>query len=404
MTIRITRIRFPVYLYVLFFALAVYAVHDLLTTANVGLRGADRSSVHSSVLAIIVILSLYLLSTLLRAFTITPIMLSLLAVFLWCSLVDASRNGLDWLSVARLGLAALWLLIYHFFRTYLLRCPGALRHVEVGVLCFFLFYLGAATYAAVAISATYDEIAVVNMVYNVLVFLPWLFLFERKRLRLLGIGAACFVVALSMKRGAIAVFPLMILLPLLVEARMARPRYSHMVRIVAFAAILFLCLYVANRCTDGFLLERFAYDQLIDGRGRQEIYSRALDAISNRSSLDFLIGSGTAYAMAFNGGSAHNDWIEFLFSYGLVGALLYAAFICLLLTRLWALIARKSRLAAGFCSAVVYVFIVGLYGMVYFSHATLFIMAFLGAADGLSGKRPNVTAFRHARSERERMV
>ena len=381
-----TRSPFPFYLYLFFTALAVYAGYDFLTTTNIGLVEADRSLVHLSVIAIIVILFLYFFFSFLRRPLPSPIMLSLLSIFLWCAFVDVFQENFDWLVAVRLGLAALWILVYHFFRNYLGRLPKAIRHVAVVISLFFVFYVVAAAHTAWALAETYGRIAVVNMIYNVLVFLPWIFLVKKKWIRNLGIGVVLLAVLFSMKRGAIVVFPLMIASSLIIESIIERKPFSYIAKILFMTAVFMLGAYFANRYSEGYLTQRFAYEQLMEGSGRYEIYTRSIDNISGRSALDFAIGSGTAFAMRAYSGAAHNDWIEFLFSYGFVGAILYAILFVVLLKRLRVLIARGSRLAVGCCSAIVYLFMVGMYGMIYFSHTTLFVMAFFGAVDGISSK------------------
>ena len=169
------RSQFPFYLYIFLAALAVYAVQDVLTSANIGLKDPDRALVHLSLVAAIVILFLYCVFSFVRRPKWYPLMISLSLIFLWCLFVDIVQAEMVWFVAVRLGLAALWVLVYYFFRRYMFKFPRAIRRLGTSIAVFFVFYVVAAFYAAWNISEVYGRIAVVNMVYNVLVFLPWIF-------------------------------------------------------------------------------------------------------------------------------------------------------------------------------------------------------------------------------------
>lgn len=88
--------------------------------------------------------------------------------------------------------------------------------------------------------------------------------------------------------------------------------------------------------------------------------------------------------MQMLGTGVHNEWLEFLFSFGVIGVILYGLFFVALAWRVLQLIRMASPYASAYAMAVVYMLVVGMYGGIYFVHSTLYIMAFLGAVEGLA--------------------
>jgi hypothetical protein len=63
--------------------------------------------------------------------------------------------------------------------------------------------------------------------------------------------------------------------------------------------------------------------------------------------------------------------------------MLYAVLLFSLAGRVWQLVRNSSPYATAVAMVLVYISVVGLFGAVYFVHSTLYLMAFLGAVEGL---------------------
>ncbi len=91
-----------------------------------------------------------------------------------------------------------------------------------------------------------------------------------------------------------------------------------------------------------------------------------------------LIGSGAGTTARILGGSAHNEWLEFIMCYGLIGVFIYLMLFVALIKKLHSMIKEKNKNAVFFGIFLAYLPIVSLYGAIYFIQSTIFVMAMLG--------------------------
>lgn len=383
----------PIYLFLYFFSLLIliYAVQDFRTSRNtVLILGADRGGVHIAIFVILVILGNYYAATVWGGTRRSPVKLALWLIAIWIAAVNLAQSASIWSMATHLGLSMLWVLSYHFFSNYLQRFPGAFSRIQICGAIMFVFYLFSALYAihtihAYLIQRGQDRLPVINLAYNAIVFLPWLSVVAGKKKRLLGYGIVFLVVLASMKRGAIIVFPLMLGASMLVEAVInKKPLWRQVLRILFMFILFFTGLLAANQVSNGYLSKRFSAEQLASGSGRAELYSAGLNEISQRSFFNLLIGRGSGAGGENISMSLHNEWLEFLFDFGIIGVMLYAFLLFILIREMWQLIKKSSPYAPAYAMAILYMIIVGMVGQIYFAHSTFYIMAFYGAVEGLT--------------------
>ena len=379
--------RFYIFLGFVFLLIMIYALQDFQTNRNTtGEVGLYRGGVHLAMLAILMVLGTYYALTTARGRILrSPVKAALWLIAGWIVVVNVFQNTIAWSMAVQLGLGVLWILAYHLLSYYLRHFPNAWPQIQSGITIMFGFYVFSALYGAHTIGKTYDVIAVVNLVYGVLVFLPWLSLMGGKRMRCWGFAVVFLMVLVSMKRGAILVFPLMLSAAALVEAVVRKKQLGRFVlKIILVMALLFAGLWTVDQWSGGFLTERLSFEQLVGGSGRSKMYGMILDDLSQRSSLDLFLGHGSGSVEQLLGGlAAHNEWLEFLSNYGIIGVVFYALLLLALARRLLKLMKRSSRYAAGYAMAIVYMLVVGMFGQIYFAHSTLYIMMFFGAVEGL---------------------
>ena len=92
------------------------------------------------------------------------------------------------------------------------------------------------------------------------------------------------------------------------------------------------------------------------GSGRIAIYESYLHELSRMSSSELLTGRGFDSGKLILVQSAHNDWLEALYDFGIIGLILYVALHILLLKRVIQLIRMKSSLAEP-CAAAYAIFL-----------------------------------------------
>ena len=230
-----------------------------------------------------------------------------------------------------------------------------------------------------------------NDVYYLLLLLPWVLVSQSRVIRYFGILFVAFIVFWSMKRTAFIVLVGSLLVYFvcdrLVSRRWVDVRWLTGVVLVAVVTIS-LFTYVEG-ITGNTLITRMA-DSLVDrGSGRLDIYEDVLQLQVHATPYHWVFGHGHNAVMSYSNSvipvSAHNDWQEVLFDYGLPGLGLYVWFHWLLLGVVWR--AVRERAFYGQAMAASYSIFVG---MSLTSHLVLYasyfsyLMCFWGAVCALS--------------------
>jgi hypothetical protein len=113
-------------------------------------------------------------------------------------------------------------------------------------------------------------------------------------------------------------------------------------------------VYIFNELFDGFLFYRFYAKEFSGGSGRDEIYITVIDMIRNSSYFDLLWGHGWNTVLTDNylGFSAHNDFLECIYDFGVVTFFSYISLYVCLIVFLISLVRKKSIYAAPLFSSI----------------------------------------------------
>ncbi|OPZ88841.1 MAG: hypothetical protein BWY74_02968 [Firmicutes bacterium ADurb.Bin419] len=380
-----------------FFLIFIYAIQDFLSSANTGLRNANRISVHISLFIILFVLCTHCIFMVIkRGIRISYFEATLWGITLWTIVVNMFNGSDIWSSLVHVGISLLWVVIYSFFHNYVQEYPNSLDSILKYIFVLFLFYIGATIYAKINIQGIYERTAVVNYVYYNIVLLPWIMLISSKAIRNVGFIVIIIMVQISMKRGAIIVLPVMLIVHYLVDGKVNHRKIKNIFKLLVVISIVFIGLIYVNNLYSNFLGNRFTAEALESGSGRNEIYKLALDNIINRNAVDFLIGLGSGSTLQYIGAAAHNDWLEFIFSFGFIGILLYLLFFVALVSKTFKLIKNNCSFSSTYTVSIVYILAIGMVGMVFFAHSTLYLMALFGTVDALeSNTRLKCTHLNH---------
>ena len=118
-------------------------------------------------------------------------------------------------------------------------------------------------------------------------------------------------------------------------------------------------------------------------RSIDSLIESSWNELSNRSAIDLLIGFGSGSSKKVLGNVAHNEWLEFLLNYGIIGIILYATLLMSLFWQLIKMIVLSSEYARPYIMALVYIVLVGMVGQIYFAHSTFYVFGFFGLVEGL---------------------
>ena len=138
---------------------------------------------------------------------------------------------------------------------------------------------------------------------------------------MIGIFIIFVAILGSLKRGGIVALIASIFIYFLVYQYYYRKKklkfFTIFLSIVFFASLFFFYDYV-EQVTDGLISRRFKSITTDEGSGRLEIYSSVWGLICNSNFDEFLLGSGWQGVTSKLGRSAHNDFLEVLYDFGVI--------------------------------------------------------------------------------------
>ena len=114
-----------------------------------------------------------------------------------------------------------------------------------------------------------------------------------------------------------------------------------------------------------YVFSRFSSISEDKGSGRDIVWRNVLDTYSKSPVLEKIIGHGHYSAIIVNRGhnidlSAHNDFLEVLFDYGIIGLILYLLLHIYLIKRLFFLKRNKSELFLPYLASYITMFIMSM--------------------------------------------
>lgn len=167
------------------------------------------------------------------------------------------------------------------------------------------------------------ENVVNNISYSFARIIPLLFFVRRNILIRVGLSlVVVFFIALGAKRGAIVTggVGIFVYLIFLLKGKEAKGCWSRIVMLLFIACFIYLVVWQVS--SNDFLLQRFESRNL---SGRDRIYSTIFNSwyLSNNIT-QILFGFGFISSVDLtNGLLAHNDWLEILANFGLIGVCVY---------------------------------------------------------------------------------
>lgn len=169
-----------------------------------------------------------------------------------------------------------------------------------------------------------------NVSYSLILLIPFLFLFEkRKFITNALLFLIMYFVILGSKRGAIIVGGISVLFYLYYRVKFANFNKNIFNYIFGFASLFGILIYGYRFfLQNDHLIYRFEQLQEGESSGRDEIYANIFSNWSNSENLvNIFFGYGFAGSLELSGqGLAHNDWLELLSNFGLIGVGIYLLF------------------------------------------------------------------------------
>ena len=212
------------------------------------------------------------------------------------------------------------------------------------ILIVFYFIAGLSIYSMVTGGGHYNENDVLvasNVVFFPILLLPWIASVRSLKSRWLAVGVLAIITFFSLKRSALIILFIGLVLLLFDRgAPMVKRSSSSKVLIIIIISVVagFLLYSPASPLND--VKTRFENIESDGGNGRTDLYAVVYSMYSNLPFMNKALGAGYKRVQyELTGGaldsslSAHNDFLEVLYDYGFVGEVLYIVLLLSLLFR-----------------------------------------------------------------------
>ena len=242
---------------------------------------------------------------------------------------------------------------------------------------FSVLLLGVYSLSIASFTSLYDNEKVLSSSYILLYLFPVITLVSKKKMQILFAILILLVLLFSNKRGSLVAGGIAILIYFVVDFLFINSNKNNKIWRFSLVAVVIVTGYSAigsfMESSDLFLLNRLTSIGEDEGSGRIDIWNGVVNGFSSSSSFELFFGHGLEATRVVTGGdTAHNDYMEILYDYGLLVFIVYLSFVFYLLKHSYYLIKVKSTLAPSYMASVLLFLIPSFY-----SHIVIYPQYFL---------------------------
>ena len=306
---------------------------------------------------------------------LTPLLFLTFLIIPTTVLFYGLKTDFTW-TVLQVGDALAWIGVFSIAYRVGLQYPGMIKKAAPVLACSIIIY--AALFTQVKLFSAGRGIPLISTAYYTLFFLPFALLSDKKVIKWGGTVLVLYTLLLCMKRTSFIAFVAGIVVYILVEYRSA-PKGSKKRVFVLLGGLLALTamyFFIMENTRGTFsVIDRLLSTGQTSNEGREDVWPVVISMIRHSDIIALIFGHGfdTVIENSPLALSAHCDFFEVIYDYGVSGLLLYLTFY----KRLWngfiKMYRQGSELAAPMSFTFVTAFVVSL-----FSHLIIFPTYFLG--------------------------
>ena len=193
-----------------------------------------------------------------------------------------------------------------------------------------------------------------NTIYLCFLTLPWLMFRTEKKTMLLLVFLFTFISLLSLKRSVMLAMVLMWAFYFIFGMKSRKNKVYIIIISIVVLGGLYLTFDKIDALTGGMLSERVNKEETDTGKSREAIWAVTTDMILTSSTEELITGHGH-FGVRQNSWleiSAHNDFLEVIYDYGLVIFFLYLCLWVYVLRRAYYLYKNKSELFLPYAASL----------------------------------------------------
>lgn len=250
------------------------------------------------------------------------------------------------------------------------------------------FYLIALTILACAVSyvsiyMTYNvlgERGHFGVAYYALYLLPLILATDKRWIRIISIVVISVIIISSVKRGGLLALALGMFVYLYVSRLVADKSVKSSIVLYVYLIIMAAFLFFLIQYLGDDIVERFLDSDDDTGSGRLDIWESLYRRLKTQDITFWIFGNGhlatTVYS--WENLTAHNDFLEILYNYGLFNLLIYVSFIFSAIAYTIRAIRQKSKLAPCLAMFLTIFLILSTISIIILSHTCTLSMITLG--------------------------
>lgn len=225
-----------------------------------------------------------------------------------------------------------------------------------------------------------------NLVFFPLLTTPWILLLKNRWVKNFLFVGLFIIVILSQKRSAFIIMLMMLLPYIISEVKASQKKLLAIAFLSILISVLAVVFVIYSETNDNNIVERMNSISDDEGSGRLPIYLAVLAMQDRSSPLEYLFGHGhfsvrrdSPFFM-----SAHNDFLEILYDYGILVFVLYLLFWYYIIRTLIRLYREKSEYSISyFSSVVVFTFMSLVSHLVLYASNFIYLTCFWGAIEAI---------------------
>lgn len=362
-----------------------FTIMDLTSSAQTGNKNSDRTIVHIALICLTVYLLAYIILHV-RRVPKSGVLCVLFLMAVWIFLTSMLNGAALWTLLVQMNMSVLWVLSFLFFWFYTGDKIENGKRIQKFCGLLTILYLGATAYYSATTLQQYGHFVAMNVVYYSLAILPWFFADIDNRERSIRWIIATATVMISLKRGAIIALPVMYICEMFEKGKQNH-NGKKIAKLLLMGSLFVAAFFVADQVTDGFMSHRFSKEGLEGGSGRIGFYMMAINAMKQRNAFQLLIGGGAGSSVALIGTGVHNEWLEMLFSYGLIGLMLYTALIVSFITTTVRIYKTVPKYGPCCLMSLGLYLILSMVSTGYGGYSGIFLFGFWGYIESLENRR-----------------
>ena len=193
--------------------------------------------------------------------------------------------------------------------------------------------------------------------YTILYFTPFLLCIKNKICKIIALLLCLIAVFAAFKRGGIICLSSGLFVYIMVDA-LAGMNWQNKLKKFIFSflplALILLIYFFIDNYFDGYIFSRFAMIEETGGNGRDRVFLLTLQMIKESSWFDLFVGHGcnTVIRDSYLVLSAHNDFLECIYDYGLFVFAIYILIYVNLIKTAINMMKRRSYYAAPLFASV----------------------------------------------------